>query len=66
MWKQKFLIHLKDSNKEKAADVKKAILLSCIGDEGLDLYKTFDEIKKNQEDLLEQYDNYFFPSKILP
>lgn len=40
MWKQNFQIYLKASNKETASED-----LSCIGDEGLDIY-IFDDIKK--------------------
>lgn len=67
LWKQKFEIYLRASDKEKATDaVKIAILLSCIGDEGLDVYNTFPDDKKTTlKDVLEQYDNYFLPAKVV-
>lgn len=68
LWKQKFNIYLKASDKEKCKDdMKIAILLNCIGDDGLDVYNTFEnEQKSTLEKLLEAFDNYFLPKKIIP
>lgn len=47
-------------------DVKIAILLSCIGDGGLDVYNTFEFGKKSTlKKLLEAYDTYFLPKKVV-
>lgn len=68
LWKQKFAIYMKASNKEKESEeIKIAILLNCIGDEGLDVYNTFQQDQKSTlEKLLQAYDEYFLPKRIIP
>nr|CAI5851190.1 unnamed protein product [Callosobruchus analis] len=68
LWKQKFEIYLKASGKSAADDdIKIAVLLHCIGDEGLDVYNTFPDDKKSTlTKLLEAYDEHFLPKKVIP
>nr|CAI5821024.1 unnamed protein product [Callosobruchus analis]CAI5861342.1 unnamed protein product [Callosobruchus analis] len=65
LWKQKFEIYLKASGKSAADDdIKIAVLLHCIGDEGLDVYNTFPDDKKSTlTKLLEAYDEHFLPKR---
>lgn len=68
LWKQKFNIYLKASDKEKVKeDVKVAILLNAIGDEGINIYNTFTQDQQSTlEKLLEAFDKYFLPKTIIP
>lgn len=68
LWKQKFDIYLKASGKKnEIEEVKIAILLNCIGDEGLEVYNTFEDDKKSTlQKLLDSYDAYFLPKKVIP
>lgn len=68
LWKQKFKIYLKAAGKEAVAeDIKIAILLNCIGDEGLDIYNTFPpDDTSTLKKCLQAYDYQFLPKKIIP
>lgn len=67
LWKQKFKIYLTASGKQSATEeVKIANLLSCIGDEGIDIYNTFTEDEKSTiEKLTKAFDDHFLPKKVV-
>lgn len=62
-WKQRLDIFLKASGKNSDNDdIKIAILLSVIGDEGLDVFNTFkDETKKSFKEVINAYDQHYLP-----
>lgn len=73
-FKQKFEIFLKASGKSKETDdVKIAILLSALGDEGIEIYNTFQfEEKKDDDnkkidltlnDVIKKFDDHTSPLK---
>lgn len=68
LWKQKFKIYLKASDREKVSeDIKVAILLNRIGDEGINIYNTFTpEQQATLEELLGAFDAYFLPKIVIP
>ena len=67
-WKQKFEVYMKASGAAgKPEDVKVAILLHCIGDEGLEVYNTFQYAEDENKDLLSvnmtKFERYCTPRK---
>lgn len=66
-FKQQFQIYLTASEKtEKDDEVKVALLLNCIGDEGLDVFNNFslsETNKKNYQKVIEEFDSYMIPKK---
>ena len=67
-WKQRFELYLKATEadrKDKVIPV--AILLHCIGEDGLEAFKTFEfereEDKKKIDVVLTKYDDYCSPRK---
>lgn len=72
-FKQRFELFLKASGKGKEAeDVKIAILLTTIGDEGIEIYNTFQFKEKDEkgvkielklDDVMEKFENYTSPLK---
>lgn len=68
LWKQKFCMYLKATGKgNQPEDVKIAIFLTCIGDEGIDIYNSFEDDKKDTlEKLLQSFDTYVLPKTIIP
>nr|CAI5839681.1 unnamed protein product [Callosobruchus analis] len=67
LYKQKFDIFLKATGKyDQPEDIKIAILLNCMGDQGLDIYNTFaDDQKSTFTKLLESFDSYFLPKTVI-
>lgn len=65
LFKQRFDNYLIASgNEEKKDKVKIAMLLSCIGDDGLEIYNNFvNHEKETIESVVEQFDAYFSPRK---
>lgn len=68
LWKQKFEIYLIASGKSnKSDDVKIAILLNLLSDEGIEIYNTFeydqDNDAKKFEVVLKKFDEYCQPLK---
>lgn len=68
LWKQKFEIYLKAAQKEDVnEDIKVAMLLNCIGDDGINVYNTFTEDQRSTlKKLLKAFDEYFLPKRIIP
>lgn len=64
-WKQKFEIYLKASKSiSEDEDIKIAILLNALGDEGLVVYNTFEEDQKGTYDLvIKAFDDHVLPKK---
>ena len=70
LWKQKFELYLTASGKEKKEDnVKIAILLNLLGDEGIKIYNTFEygetEDKEKLSVVLAKFNSYCNPTKNL-
>ncbi|KAG5886135.1 hypothetical protein JTB14_009234 [Gonioctena quinquepunctata] len=70
LWKQKFHFYLLATGKnQKANDVKIALLLNFLGNEGITIYNTFeyetDEDKNHLETILKKFDSYCNPIKNL-
>lgn len=70
LWKQKFNLYLLASDKsEKKDEVKIAILLNLLGDEGLQIYNTFEYSEEEDHTklviVLKKFDDYCNPVKNL-
>lgn len=66
-WKQKFLIYFEANNLETEPQSKQiAILLNCIGDDGLEIYNSFQIADKESDTLtsiIQKFDSKFTPHK---
>lgn len=67
-FKQKFMLYLEASEKISKPDKQKvALLLHCMGDQGIDVYNTFtyteNECKDNLQNVLSKFDTYCKPRK---
>ena len=67
-WKQRFELYLKAAEADrKDEEIQVAILLHCIGEDGLEAFNTFEfereEDKKKIDVVLTKFDDYCSPRK---
>jgi hypothetical protein len=61
-WKQRFQLYMTATESDKKSDeIKKALLLHCVGEEILGIFNTLNKDDANYEDSLKALEDYFMP-----